>query len=171
MEFAIVNNYMGQTATKIMKGYSDENVQDTQTNGSGSTKVKIMSIVMSAVAVFAFFFLYWFDKCTHTHTLIYRAQTIIPFFSFFCHCIWNSGNPLSIGHRLHRSTIHSVMDEPRPFTSINSHVSSFHSHLSSWILCTGQHFYRLANFILFYVPYICMWHIYSPFYPQRIVLF
>lgn len=38
MEFAVVNNYMGQTATKIMKGYSDENVQDTQTNG-GSSKV------------------------------------------------------------------------------------------------------------------------------------
>lgn len=48
MEFAIVNNYMGQTATKIMKGYSDENVQDTQTNSSGS-KVNNVWIVMGVI--------------------------------------------------------------------------------------------------------------------------
>lgn len=28
MEFAIVNNYMGPVATKAMKGYSDENIND-----------------------------------------------------------------------------------------------------------------------------------------------
>lgn len=36
MEFAVVNNYMGQVATKMMKGYSEENIQDTLTNGGGS---------------------------------------------------------------------------------------------------------------------------------------
>lgn len=36
MEFAVVNNYMGQVATKMMKGYSEENIQDTRTNGGGS---------------------------------------------------------------------------------------------------------------------------------------
>lgn len=37
MEFAIVNNYMGPVATKMMKGYSEENLeQDAQTNGRGS---------------------------------------------------------------------------------------------------------------------------------------
>ena len=29
MEFAVVNNYMGPVATKIMKGYSDEDIQAT----------------------------------------------------------------------------------------------------------------------------------------------
>lgn len=42
-----------------------------------------------------------------------------------------SGSPLSIGHRWHRSTIHSAMDAPRHYTSINSRASSFHSHSSS----------------------------------------
>lgn len=27
MEFAVVNNYMGPVATKVMKGYSDEDLQ------------------------------------------------------------------------------------------------------------------------------------------------
>lgn len=27
MEFAVVNNYMGPVATKVMKGYSDEDVR------------------------------------------------------------------------------------------------------------------------------------------------
>lgn len=56
MEFAVVNNYMGQTATKIMKGYSDENVQDTQTNGSGS---QVIVIIIVAYFFFgsSFFFL------------------------------------------------------------------------------------------------------------------
>lgn len=41
MEFAIVNNYMGPVATKIMKGYSDENIeQDAQTNGRSSKVLK-----------------------------------------------------------------------------------------------------------------------------------
>lgn len=26
MEFAVVNNYMGPVATKVMKGYSDEDI-------------------------------------------------------------------------------------------------------------------------------------------------
>lgn len=28
MEFAVVNNYMGPIATKVMKGYSDENLNE-----------------------------------------------------------------------------------------------------------------------------------------------
>lgn len=37
MEFAIVNNFMGPVATKMMKGYSEENLeQDAQTNGRSS---------------------------------------------------------------------------------------------------------------------------------------
>lgn len=37
MEFAVVNAHMGPVATKMMKGYSEENLeQDAQTNGRGS---------------------------------------------------------------------------------------------------------------------------------------
>lgn len=40
MEFAVVNNYMGPVATKMMKGYSEENIeQDANTNSRGSSKV------------------------------------------------------------------------------------------------------------------------------------
>lgn len=31
MEFAVVNNYMGPIATKVMKGYSDENLNESNT--------------------------------------------------------------------------------------------------------------------------------------------
>lgn len=35
MEFAVVNNYMGPIATKVMKGYSDENLNEAnKVNGS-----------------------------------------------------------------------------------------------------------------------------------------
>lgn len=40
MEFAVVNNYMGPVATKVMKGYSDENIPQTnQTKGTDNQKV------------------------------------------------------------------------------------------------------------------------------------
>ncbi|XP_055299270.1 glycine receptor subunit alpha-2 [Sitodiplosis mosellana] len=42
MEFAVVNAHMGPVATKMMKGFSDENlVQDAQTNGRGSKRKSI----------------------------------------------------------------------------------------------------------------------------------
>lgn len=33
MEFAVVNIYMGPVATKVMKGYSDENLSDPDKAG------------------------------------------------------------------------------------------------------------------------------------------
>lgn len=39
MEFAVVNNYMGPIATKVMKGYSDENLNEAD-------KVTISSIIV-----------------------------------------------------------------------------------------------------------------------------
>ncbi|XP_031623437.1 glycine receptor subunit alpha-2 isoform X2 [Contarinia nasturtii] len=42
MEFAVVNNFMGPVATKMMKGFSEENVgQDANTNGRGSKRKSI----------------------------------------------------------------------------------------------------------------------------------
>lgn len=41
MEFAVVNNYMGPVATKMMKGYSEEpiDLDATQPNSRGGSKV------------------------------------------------------------------------------------------------------------------------------------
>lgn len=41
MEFAVVNNYMGPVATKVMKGYSDE---DIRPNDGDPTKVSSFSV-------------------------------------------------------------------------------------------------------------------------------
>lgn len=37
MEFAVVNNYMGPVATKMMKGYSDDNL-------NGASKVRLIKL-------------------------------------------------------------------------------------------------------------------------------
>lgn len=39
MEFAVVNNYMGPVATKVMKGYSDEDVRPIGTDSDDSKVV------------------------------------------------------------------------------------------------------------------------------------
>lgn len=61
MEFAIVNNYMGPVATKIMKGYSDENIeQDAQTNGR-SSKVLTHTRICKPYALHTQFTTYLFE--------------------------------------------------------------------------------------------------------------
>lgn len=42
MEFAVVNNYMGPVATKIMKGYSDEDIRPG--NDGDATKVRFFFV-------------------------------------------------------------------------------------------------------------------------------
>lgn len=53
MEFAVVNNYMGPVATKIMKGYSDEPIDPdaSQTNGRGS---KVLCFSLAHEIIFHF---------------------------------------------------------------------------------------------------------------------
>lgn len=57
MEFAVVNNFMGPIATKAMKGYSDENLQD-----SGDDKVSMLctnrKLVFSSKILIIFFFFF-----------------------------------------------------------------------------------------------------------------
>lgn len=42
MEFAVVNNYMGPVATKVMKGYSDEDLSAKGAGNSDNTKVNLL---------------------------------------------------------------------------------------------------------------------------------
>lgn len=79
----------------------------------------------------------WSERIFHPFFVSIRVYVFIGVVH-----IKTSESQLSIGHRWHRSTIHSAMDAPRHYTSINFHGSSFHCHSSSWTLCTGQHFYR-----------------------------
>lgn len=51
MEFAVVNNYMGPVATKVMKGYSDEDISMEMPD----FKVMMMSCIGPDMRVVVFF--------------------------------------------------------------------------------------------------------------------
>lgn len=114
MEFAIVNNYMGPVATKMMKGYSEENLeQDAQTNGRGS-KVFVCMHMLSVLC-----------KTVDSMDFDIRPSYFVVVVFFFC-----SENPSTIGRPYHHNMIHFAMAEKRRYILINFHVSSFRFRLS-----------------------------------------
>jgi histamine-gated chloride channel len=42
MEFAVVNNFMGPVATKVMKGYSDEDIKSMHSDVKVKQNIKNM---------------------------------------------------------------------------------------------------------------------------------
>lgn len=49
MEFAVVNNFMGPIATKVMKGYSDEDLTDID-----DFKVSFKKYILDLLAFFSY---------------------------------------------------------------------------------------------------------------------
>lgn len=88
MEFAVVNNYMGPVATKMMKGYSEEPIDpDAQTNGRGS-KVHCIHIILHANNLDNVYFGIGAD--------IFFLRYICFLYLFFFFVGVTSANPLSI---------------------------------------------------------------------------
>lgn len=122
MEFAIVNNYMGPVATKIMKGYSDENIeQDAQTNGRSS---KVLIHTPRSYAHHTLFI----HNLLPTPLSYPIDNTYCDFFSMFT-LPFCSENPSSIDRHYHHNTTHSATEELQRYILINFHDISFHRHL------------------------------------------
>lgn len=134
MEFAVVNNYMGPVATKMMKGYSAENLeQDAQTNGRSSKVCEYSRVYFASPFLQKYSNIFW---------IYFRCSLYFVFFFFF------SENPSTIGRLWLHNMIHSAMDERQHYILINFHVSFSHFRLSFWTFCIGRHFCRNIHLMI-----------------------
>lgn len=85
MEFAVVNNYMGPVATKVMKGYSDENLNEAN---------KVIPSALTVQFSDLFFFIFRMEIIGHRlhHNTTHSAMDVRQHFTltnvrdFFSHC-------------------------------------------------------------------------------------
>lgn len=68
MEFAVVNNYMGPVATKVMKGYSDDDLSDPNVSFKPPMKQTI-----------------YYNLVVLKHTQIEHRTSMVPQYDTFCH--------------------------------------------------------------------------------------
>lgn len=70
MEFAVVNNYMGPIATKMMKGYSEENLMQMQPIDGNVCTSNVRKKVFF-VFLFYFKFLHYFEILNYFHKIFF----------------------------------------------------------------------------------------------------